>query len=90
MFHHVVEPIAGEPHINGEVEHLKEPGFLISIDAKTHTFFETVQNMWIQRIITSKTNTLIKQPLIRQYFGRVARKRNTISKRKGKAKKTRK
>lgn len=49
--------------------HVREVStWLRSINPETHTFYVTAQNMWVQRIIASKTGRLVQSPLITQYF----------------------
>ncbi len=49
--------------------HVREvPTWLRSINPETHTFYVTAQNMWVQRIIASKTGRLVQSTLITQYF----------------------
>ena len=89
VFDHLVEPVRGAPHINGEVEHhWLSPGRMISIDPRTHTFFVTARNRTVQQVIAKTTGRTVQNPLLTQYFG-MARKPKTLSK-KRKAKNSRK
>ena len=88
-FDHVIEPVHGAPHINGEVEHRRlSPQRLRSIDPETHTFFVTARNRTVRQVIAKTTGKSVQNPLLTQYFGRMARKskRKTLSKGKRKSK----
>ena len=91
VFDHLVEPVRGAPHINGEVEHHRlSPGRMISINPVTHTFFVTARNRTVRQVIAKTTGRSVQNPLLTQYFGRMARKPKTLSKkRKSKQRKTR-
>jgi hypothetical protein len=82
-FDHVIEPVHGAPHINGEVEHRRlSPQRLRSIDPETHTFFVTARNRTVRQVIAKTTGRSVQNPLLTQYFGRMARKPKTLSKKR--------
>jgi hypothetical protein len=90
MFHHVVEPVPDAQCINGEVEHrrMSAPGFIM-IDPRKHTFFVTARNMSVKRVIASKTNSIVHDPSIRDFFGEArkrSKRRRKILRSKGKRK----
>jgi hypothetical protein len=76
LFDHLVEPIVGAPHINGEVEHRRRPDdrWLLSVDPETHTLFVTAKNKAVQRVIASATGRTVQRPLLTQYFGRKSKR----------------
>jgi hypothetical protein len=75
MFNNVVEPVPDAQCINGEVEHrrMAAPGYIM-IDPKKHTFFVTARNMSVKRVIASKTNSIVHDPSIRDFFGRKSKR----------------
>lgn len=71
VFDHLVLPVwPPESLLDGIYRHYRPPTALLrSIDAETHTFYVSSENMAVKRLIALKTGVLVHNPLLTQYVG---------------------